>query len=407
MRMLRRAGHGGRTPSSIPPPTLGRFVAKRSNPDIFGGVVPIPWAMLSPGAMETPRAAQGVQPQPPASPTSHASNPGLGLLSNHATRLWAPHSDAGSGQPPKHAVPPEPGGDGCPWAGCLQGWPRHPPRAFVAGTFPLPSAGVICVPVTIAVVSTSVLLSSLSPFLSLSQIPLLLLALLRLHHCSHHHPHHNPHLHRCPCPHPCPHLSIAAHFTIPAPFPFITLILVPIPTSAPSLSASITTPAPSLLLSPSVPIPILVPIPIPVPIIISVPIPNTLYPCPHPLSSYLSVPPPSPSPSPSLYPSLSLLLISISIPFPIPCHHLCFPSPSLPLFSPCLSVPVPISVSPSRTKRGWGGYPQPPPVASTRSGTQVAGLSIPRILLLAPALPSGASFKSLQMPPLPTSVGKK
>lgn len=121
----------------------------------------------------------------------------------------------------------------------------------------------------------------------------------------------------------------------------------------------------------------------------------------------LVYPPPSPSPSPSLYPSLSLLLISISIPFPIPCHHLCFPSPSLPLFSPCLSVPVPISVSPSRTKRGWGGYPQPPPGASTRSGTQVAGLSIPRILLLAPALPSGASFKSLQMPPLPTSVGKK
>lgn len=354
MRMLRRAGHGGRTPSSIPPPTLGRFVAKRSNPDIFRGVVPIPWATLSPGAMETPRAAQGVQPQPPASPTSHASNPGLGLLSNHATRLWAPHSDAGSGQPPKHAVPPEPGGDGCPWAGCLQGWPCHPPRAFVAATFPLPSAGVICVPVTIAVVSTSVPLSSLSPFLSLSQIPLLLLALLRLHHCSHHHPHHNPHLHRCPCPHPCPHLSIAAHFTIPAPFPFITLILVPIPTSAPSLSASITTPAPSLLLSPSVPIPILVPIPIPVPIIISVPIPNTLYPCPHPLSSYLSIPP---HPRPLLHPCTPRCPSSLS-PYPSPSPSLVTISASLHHHCPC-SLPVYLSLSPSPylhpALRGVGG----------------------------------------------------
>lgn len=128
MRMVRRAAHGGRTHSSIPLPIWGCFLAKCSTRDIFGGVVPIPWATLPPGAMGTPRAAQGVQLQPPASPTSHSSNPGLGLLSNHTTRLWAPHSNAGSDQPPNHAVAPQsPVGMGAPrQAACRAGLATHP-----------------------------------------------------------------------------------------------------------------------------------------------------------------------------------------------------------------------------------------------------------------------------------------
>lgn len=341
MRMLRRAGHGGRTASSIPPPTLGRFVAKRSNPDIFGGVVPIPWATLSPGAMGTPRAAQGVQPQPPASPTSHASNPGLGLLSNHATRLWAPHSDAGSGQPPKHAVPPEPGGDGCPWAGCLQGWPRH--QGFCCSNLPIAVSWrhrcpchhrsgqhlcpvVITVPVPVTVTDPTAVTgpaasSSLfpsppppqspspplspSPSLSPSQYccPFHHSCPLSLHHshpcshpnlstiiiCLHHHPCSIiapltlcPHPYPCPHSHPCSYHHLCSH-------------------SQHSLSLS-----PSSLIILVRPPPIPVPFSIPVPLVVPPPYLH-IHPLPHPLS-------------PSLLPfTITAPVLSLSI---CPCPHL-------------------------------------------------------------------------------------